>query len=132
MLPTISGYRCQIRNEQKGRKSNNHKGKAIDSDVILPPHYDKKDQMVEMEKIREFIYQKTGCQVGWDQSNRIALEPPRYSPTWIHADCRTYEPEYLDQRFFVKSWNDWLTQPAFVTDLLDQHECPHCGQPVAA
>ena len=42
-----SGYRCSVNNEQKGRSSTNHNGKAVDVDVALLPGEDKRFELCE-------------------------------------------------------------------------------------
>lgn len=95
-----SGYRCSVNNQQKGRKSTNHHGKAIDLDVALSPGEDKRDDMIRCEKIRGLLVESASAQIGWSARNRKSLEPPDIAPTWIHYDVRSYDPRYLDDRFF--------------------------------
>lgn len=97
-----SGYRCSINNEQKGRKSTNHHGKAIDLDISQPV-VDKRDDMIRCDRIRGLLVEKSAAQIGWNASNRKALEPSNIAPTWVHYDVRCFEREYLQNRFFCTS-----------------------------
>lgn len=101
-FPTC-GYRCWINNEQKGRKSTNHMGKAIDIDFPMKPGDDKRDDQKRCDDARGILVEKCGFQIGWGAGNKKALEPARIAPTWIHMDVRCYAPKFLDEKFFVKS-----------------------------
>ena len=59
--------------------------------------------MQRCEQVRGILVAKSGFQVGWLAKNRKALEPSALAPTWVHADVRTYDSNYLADRFFVKS-----------------------------
>lgn len=98
-----SGYRCGVRNQQTGRESTNHYGKAIDLDILRKPDEDKREDMLRCEKVRGVIVAKSTAQVGWEAANRKAFEPPDIAPTWIHYDVRSYAPEYLQDQFFCKT-----------------------------
>lgn len=95
-----SGYRCGVRNEQTGRGSTNHHGKAIDVDVQLKPGEDKRDDMRRCDQLRGLLVEKSNAQIGWTAANRKALEPSDIAPTWVHYDVRQYDPKYLDKSFF--------------------------------
>src|SRR5688572_21527018 len=97
-----SGYRCWINNEQKGRASTNHMGKAIDVDFPLGPKEDKRDDTIRCDKGRGVLVELANFQIGWTASNRKALEPADIAPTWIHMDVRNYDRKYLQNRFFVR------------------------------
>jgi hypothetical protein len=97
-----SGYRCGIRNEQIGRISTNHRGKAIDLDVVGDPGEDKRDDMNRCDTIRGLIIEKSNAQIGWNAANRRSLEPSHIAPTWIHYDVRCYDQKYLEDRFFCR------------------------------
>jgi len=97
------GYRCWINNNQKGRRSTNHMGKALDCDFKPKNDEDKRDDMNRCDRFRGVLVEKGNFQIGWSASNRKALEPSNIAPTWIHMDVRQYSPRYLDERFFVKS-----------------------------
>jgi hypothetical protein len=100
--PTVaSGYRCWINNEQKGRTSTNHMGKAIDIDFPLAANEDKRDDANRCDKGRGILVELANFQIGWTANNRKALEPANIAPTWIHMDVRNYEKRYLQKRFFV-------------------------------
>jgi hypothetical protein len=108
--PTVtSGYRCWTCNEQKGRTSTNHMGKAIDIDFPLRGSEDKRDDMLRCEKGRGVLVELANFQVGWSASNRKSLEPSDIAPTWIHMDVRSYEPKYLQSRFFVRPRKNAVT-----------------------
>lgn len=97
------GYRCWINNEQKGRQSTNHMGKAIDLDFPLQQGEDKRDDTLRCERARGLLVEQSNFQVGWAANNRKALEPANIAPTWIHMDVRCYEPPYLVDEHFVTS-----------------------------
>jgi hypothetical protein len=97
-----SGYRCWIGNQQKGRTSTNHMGKAIDLDLPPAPHVDARDDMRRCDAGRGVLVELANFQIGWTASNRKALEPANIAPTWIHMDVRNYERKYLQNRFFVR------------------------------
>jgi len=97
------GYRCWINNNQRGRRSTNHMGKALDCDFKLKPGEEKRDDMNRCDRFRGVLVEKGNFQIGWRASNRKALEPSRIAPTWIHMDVRQFSRRYLDDRFFVKS-----------------------------
>jgi hypothetical protein len=97
-----SGYRCWICNEQKGRTTTNHMGKAIDLDFPLAQGEDKRDDMIRCDQGRGALVELANFQVGWSASNRKSLEPSDIAPTWIHMDVRSYESKYLQDRFFVR------------------------------
>lgn len=98
-----SGYRCGVRNQQTGRTSTNHHGKAIDIDIVRKPGEDGRDDMLHCDHVRSVIVNHASAQIGWVARNRKALEPSHIAPTWIHYDVRCYEPKYLDDRFFCRS-----------------------------
>jgi hypothetical protein len=97
-----SGYRCWTNNQQKGRTSTNHMGKAIDIDFPLAAGEDKRDDAIRCDKGRGVLVELANFQIGWTASNRKALEPSDIAPTWIHMDVRNYERKYLQDRFFVR------------------------------
>ncbi|MFC1533478.1 peptidoglycan-binding protein [Thermodesulfobacteriota bacterium] len=97
-----SGYRCGVNNEQKGRKSSNHHGKAIDLDVVGSSGEDKREDMIRCDRVRGIIVEHSNAQIGWHATNRKSLEPSSIAPTWIHYDVRSYERKYLYDRFFCK------------------------------
>ncbi len=95
-----SGYRCSVNNEQKGRTSTNHHGKAIDLDVPLGPGEDKRDDMLRCNHIRSVLVETANAQIGWAAGNRKSLEPENIAPTWVHYDVRNYERKYLRDEYF--------------------------------
>ena len=97
------GYRCWIDNEQKGRRSTNHMGKALDIDFPLRSGEDKRDDANRCDQVRGLLVEQGHFQIGWAANNRKALEPSRIAPTWIHMDVRCFAPRFLEDRFFVKS-----------------------------
>lgn len=97
-----SGYRCWYNNEQKGRTSTNHMGKAIDIDFPLQPGEDKEDDRNRCDLGRAMLVEKSNFQIGWGGANQKALEPSNIAPTWIHMDVRNYNPAlYLKDEYFV-------------------------------
>lgn len=109
-----SGYRCGVRNEQTGRSSTNHMGKAVDLDVPLKQGEDRRTDMQRCDEIRRKIVEVSKAQIGWADQNKKALEPPNIAPTWVHYDVRTYEPQYLEDKFFCKSLEE-LDNICFLT-----------------
>ena len=96
------GYRCSIRNEQKGRTTTNHMGKAVDIDTILGAGDDKKDDMERSDLIRSIGVAKSNAQIGWAVPGKKAFENKEISPTWVHFDVREMGAKYLEDRFFCK------------------------------
>jgi len=87
-----SGYRCDIDNENHGRHSTNHHGKAID----IQPFISDRDELVDLcDDIRKELYDLGFMNIGWNVSNMISLEPSRIAPTWIHLDCRAFIRKYI-------------------------------------
>ena len=101
-----SGYRCSVRNEQKGRQSTNHHGKAIDLDVPRTDSENREDDVKRCDEIREKIVEKCNGQIGWAIKNKKALEPANIAPTWVHYDVRCFAKDFLEDRFFVKTLED--------------------------
>ena len=101
-----SGYRCSVHNQQKGRESTNHHGKAIDLDVVGKRGEDRRDDMNRCEKIRGRLVELSNAQIGWAAANRKALEPSNIAPTWVHYDVRCYERKYLAGSFFCQNLKD--------------------------
>ncbi len=97
-----SGYRCGVRNQQRGRTSTNHHGKAVDLDVVGRPGEDRRDDMRRCDEIRGLLVERSNAQIGWAARNRKALEPAHIAPTWVHYDVRCYEQRYLEDRFFCR------------------------------
>jgi len=95
-----SGYRCSVDNAQHGRTSTNHHGKAIDIDIVAKPGEAKRDDMSKCDAARGCIVETAHAQVGWDATNRKALEPSNIAPTWVHYDVRCYEPKYRKDQAF--------------------------------
>jgi hypothetical protein len=95
-----SGYRCSVDNEQRGRNSTNHHGKAIDLGIVQERSEDKRDDMVKCDAVRGRIIETAQAQIGWDAPNCKALEPSSMAPTWVHYDVRCYEPDYLRDEMF--------------------------------
>lgn len=103
-LPYLtSGYRCWINNEQKGRTSTNHMGKALDCDFPLGEGEDKRDDMNRCDAARSILVEKCNFQIGWSGRNQKSLEPSNIAPSWIHMDVRSYDKVYLKDDYFVTS-----------------------------
>jgi hypothetical protein len=96
-----SGYRCHIRNQQKGRKSTNHMGKALDFDFPLAGNEDKRDDSLRCNGFRGVLVEKSNFQIGWNGRNKKSLEPSNIAPTWIHMDVRSFSKKYLQEKYFV-------------------------------
>jgi hypothetical protein len=95
-----SGYRCSVDNQQHGRSTTNHHGKAVDLDITMKPGETKRDDRDKCDAVRGRLVELSNAQVGWAASNRKALEPSDIAPTWVHYDVRCYEPQYLRDEFF--------------------------------
>ena len=98
-----SGYRCSIDNEQKGRRTTNHHGKAVDLDIVLKPGETQEDDRRFCDRCRGDIVNRAHAQIGWLAQNRKALEPSDIAPTWVHYDVRCYESCYLTDDMFCTS-----------------------------
>lgn len=99
-LTINSGYRCWVDNQQNGRSSTNHCGKAIDIDILNAP-----SKMVDAQRsdaLRGLLVQLANAQVGWGATNRKSLEPANIAPTWVHYDVRSYDRAWLADAYFVK------------------------------
>ena len=101
-----SGYRCSVRNRQKGRSSTNHHGKAIDLDVPNANGEDKQDDIKRCNELRAQAVEKSNAQIGWAANNKKALEPADIAPTWVHYDVRCYASQYLEDKFFCKTLDE--------------------------
>ncbi|MBQ0944311.1 peptidoglycan-binding protein [Ideonella sp. 4Y16] len=97
-----SGYRCSVDNQQHGRTTTNHRGKAVDLDIALKPGESKRDDADKCNAVRGRIVELSNAQVGWAARNRKSLEPPDIAPTWVHYDVRQYERAYLADDFFCR------------------------------
>ncbi|MGV3572454.1 MAG: peptidoglycan-binding domain-containing protein [Ramlibacter sp.] len=95
-----SGYRCGHDNVLHGRTTTNHHGKAIDVEVWLDGSH---GNAKECDAARHMLVLTANAQIGWNQRNRKALEPPSLAPTWVHYDVRTFDPEYLRDEFFCRT-----------------------------
>lgn len=95
-----SGYRCSIDNVAKGRTSTNHHGKAIDLGIERKVGENERNDMLKCRSACGRIVETAHAQIGWNATNRKALEPAQIAPTWIHYDVRCYEAKYLRDEFF--------------------------------
>ena len=111
-----SGYRCWDNNEQKGRKSTNHMGCALDLHFNL--NGNRTRNVKDMEYIRLNFFckymnapQKTKkvYNFGWE-ANHIGLEPKQFADgskgadTWVHFDVREFDQrKYKENAFYIKS-----------------------------
>jgi len=107
-----SGYRCRIDNQARGRQSTNHMGKAIDIDP---------GGNTECDDCRRRVVEKMNAQIGWNNSNKKALEPARIAPTWVHFDVRTLGSQYLTDEYFVTNETD-LNQSQVHTETENSEE----------
>lgn len=98
-----SGYRCHANNNEKGRKSTNHMGKALDCDFPLKESEDKRDDLIRCDNFRGKLVEKSNFQIGWNGRNKKSLEPSNIAPTWIHMDVRSFTQKYLQEKYFVKT-----------------------------
>lgn len=99
-LLITSGYRCAFDNEDRGRHTTNHHGKAID--IVFEPGSGPESRVVgeDCNAARGRIVETADAQVGWGARNRKALEPADIAPTWVHYDVRCYDREYLADALF--------------------------------
>jgi hypothetical protein len=102
-----SGYRCHIDNIDKSRTSTNHMGKAMDFTFDVGRGQNKQNVCNDA---RDFLVQKSNCQIRWNKKNHKALEPGDpgigrefTAGTWVHLDVREYDDKYLEDRFFAKN-----------------------------
>jgi len=103
-LPFISsGYRCWIYNDKKQRSTTNHLGKALDIDFPSKAGEDKRDDCRRCDSFRGILVEKCNFQLGWGANNVKSLEPANIAPSWIHLDVRCYTPNYLADKYFVKT-----------------------------
>ena len=109
-LTINSSYRCSVDNQQHNRTSTNHRGKAIDIDIMNPPS--KLEDMERSNELRAILVERSNAQLGWAATNRKALEPANIAPTWVHLDVRTYDRKYLDDRYFVTDTAQLDSAPA--------------------
>jgi hypothetical protein len=96
-----SGYRCWIDNDQNGRKSTNHMGKALDLDFPRLKGEDANDDAKRCDLARSILEASGLFQVGWTKRNTKSLEPANLAPTWIHMDVRSYSSRYLADEHFT-------------------------------
>jgi hypothetical protein len=99
-----SGYRCWYDNEEHGRSSTNHMGKALDLD--FKDDVSKRDDIARCDRGRGLLVENAGFQIGWSGSNQKSLEPSNIAPSWIHMDVRSYASKYLEDHFFVSSQDE--------------------------
>jgi hypothetical protein len=97
-LRVNSGYRCSEDNRIHHRSSTNHRGKAVDMDIVSGAGTDEQ----RCNALRGIMVERASAQIGWSAANRKALEPANIAPTWVHMDVRCYAPQYLDDRYFVR------------------------------
>jgi hypothetical protein len=97
-LTINSAYRCAIDNANHQRSSTNHHGKAIDIDIIGGGGTDRS----RCNALRGWLVENGHAQIGWSALNRKSLEPANIAPTWVHLDVRSYQPTYLEDRYFIR------------------------------
>ena len=104
-LLVSSGYRCIVRNVQKGRKSVNHMGQALDVQFSSVSNGAIANSVADVEKIREVILVKSmGAEYRWDKKNKISLETTADgASSWVHFDSREYEQKYKKLNFYAKT-----------------------------
>ncbi|WP_395076125.1 glycoside hydrolase family 19 protein [Flavobacterium sp.] len=106
----FSGYRCNINNQQKGRSSTNHMGKASDLHIYGGAG----DREKNANAVRDVLVKYTGAKYRWNDQNVIALEADNRNgtasdfkaSTWVHYDVRTFELKYLEDKYFAKTMAD--------------------------
>lgn len=111
-----SGYRCWENNKQKGRKSTNHMGCALDLHFNL--NGSRTINVKDMENIRSNFFCKymnaprnSKSQIygfGWipDHIGMEAKLTNKKKPgatTWIHFDVREFSLKYLDKKIFAST-----------------------------
>ena len=114
-----SGYRCWVDNNNHGRKSTNHMGKAVDL------HFNKNGILFtsDMDLLREDIYceyigaPKQNGNFGW-LPNKFGLESSSAgASTWVHLDVREFNRvTFLKDEFFIKS-NNGMNFSKKITDI---------------
>jgi hypothetical protein len=104
-----AGYRCSVNNIQNKRTSTNHCGKAVDMDTLGASSA---NDAARCDKVRSVAVAKSNAQIGWAAGNKKALEPSDIAPTWVHYDVRTFDSQYLDDKFFCKN-QDQLNNSSF-------------------
>lgn len=104
-LLVSSGYRCIDRNVQKGRKSVNHMGQALDVQFSRVSNGAIANSVADVEKIREVVLVKSmGAEYRWDKKNEISLETTADgASSWVHFDSREYEQKYKKLNFYAKT-----------------------------
>lgn len=97
-----SGYRCHIRNLQKGRPTTNHMGKAVD----LQFAYNASGKWLEnrpadVEAMRDVAKKRLNAVMGWATKDRFAMESAEQgAKTWVHLDVRAWSAKYRLDEFF--------------------------------
>lgn len=107
----FSGYRCNENNRINGRKSTNHMGKALDLHIYGLSN--KANTEKNADVVRDLLVNYTNAEYRWKKSNVIALEPSSrnkigkefIATTWVHLDVRTFQLQYLQDKYFVKDNN---------------------------
>ena len=115
----FSGYRCNANNRQKGRKSTNHMGKALDLHIYGVSNTSNTEATANT--VRDLLLKYTKAEYRWKGKNVIALEPSTrnrigkefIATTWVHYDVRTFDLEYLKDEYFVKNNNGVNGEPIF-------------------
>lgn len=110
-LTINSAYRCAFDNARKGRSSTNHHGKAIDLDIVPDNAGEQSSDKQRCDMLRAMLQEHANFQNGWTVPNRKSYEPNTIAPTWVHIDVRSYAPEYLADRYFVKTEADFDELP---------------------
>ena len=114
-----SGYRCWDNNKQKGRKTTNHMGCALDL------HFNINGSRTRDVKDMEYIRSNFFCKYmnaprsagqtygfGWE-AERIGLEPKKFNngkkgaDTWVHFDVREFR-KYKSNVFYIKSKSELI------------------------
>jgi hypothetical protein len=96
-----SGYRCGLDNDNHGRSTTNHHGKAVD--FTFARRAKTRDARSDCNAVRGKLVETADAQVGWGARNRKALEPSEIAPTWVHYDVRCYESRYLGDGMFCRN-----------------------------
>ena len=125
------GYRCSLRNEETGKTSTNHMGKALDL------HFGTENKRTESKTdkhrisatkqvidIRDRIFvKKIGGHVYWTEKG-IGLEPlvfrdgSKGADSWVHCDVREIGDNFLTDDYFICKEEE-IINPVKLIDIIN-------------
>lgn len=99
-----SGYRCHIRNQQKGRPTTNHMGKALDMNFSYNAGKSWVfNRLSDVEAMREIAKNRLAAKMGWASPNHFSMESAAQgAKTWVHIDVRAWAEKYRADVYFCK------------------------------